>query len=59
MSQGATSGMQIGMSDLYVKNDHMRFDDGRSKLTGMSTEVLPTQMPKQTFTMRSEVQGLS
>ena len=59
MSQGATSGMQMGMSDLYVQSDHMRFDDGRSKLTGMSTEVLPTQMPKQTFTMRSEVQGLS
>ncbi|XWS74869.1 hypothetical protein CRYUN_Cryun01aG0035200 [Craigia yunnanensis] len=59
MSQGATSSMQIGMSDLYVKSDHMHFDDGWSKLTGMSTEVLPTQMPKQTFTMRSEVQGLS
>ncbi|XVE69332.1 hypothetical protein DITRI_Ditri09bG0144200 [Diplodiscus trichospermus] len=58
-SQGAPSGMQVGMSDLYVKSDHMRFDDGRSKLTGMSTRVLPTQMPKQTFTVRSEVQGLS
>ncbi|XVE99689.1 hypothetical protein REPUB_Repub03eG0222000 [Reevesia pubescens] len=59
MFQGAASGMQIGMSDLYSKSDHMCFDDGRSKLTGMSTEVLPTQMPKQTFTMRSEVEGLS
>ncbi|XVF24012.1 hypothetical protein REPUB_Repub13aG0090100 [Reevesia pubescens] len=58
-SQGATSGLQIGISDFYVKSDHMRFDDGRSKLTGMTTEVLPTQMPKQTFTMRSEVEGLS
>ncbi|EOY17937.1 hypothetical protein QUC31_006695 [Theobroma cacao] len=59
LPQGATSSMQIGISDLYVKSDHMRFDDGRSKLTGMTAEVIPTQMPKQTFTVRSEVEGLS
>ncbi|XWS65907.1 hypothetical protein CRYUN_Cryun05aG0153900 [Craigia yunnanensis] len=59
MSQGAASGMQIKISDLYVKSDHMRFDDGKSKLTGMTIEVLPTQMPKQTFTMRSEIECLS
>ncbi|KAL4386058.1 hypothetical protein GQ457_09G030200 [Hibiscus cannabinus] len=59
MSQGATSGMQIGTSDLHTKSDPMRFNDGQSKLTGMSTEVLPTQMPKQPCTMRSEVEGMS
>ncbi|OMO76303.1 hypothetical protein COLO4_25600 [Corchorus olitorius] len=59
MSQGASSSMQMGISEQYLKSDHLRFDDGRSKLTGMMTEVLPTQMPKQTFTMRSEVEGLS
>ncbi|KAE8718081.1 proline transporter 1-like [Hibiscus syriacus] len=50
MSQGATP---------HIKRDPMRFNDGQSKLTGISTEVLPTQMPKQTCTMRSEVEGLS
>ncbi|XWS56655.1 hypothetical protein CRYUN_Cryun09bG0104400 [Craigia yunnanensis] len=59
MSQGIASGMPIGILDLYVTSDHMRFDDGRSKLTGMMTEVLPTQIPKPTLTMQSEVEGLS
>ncbi|KAK8549426.1 hypothetical protein V6N13_027179 [Hibiscus sabdariffa] len=59
MSQGATPRLQIGISDLHTKSDPMRFNDGQSKLTGMSTEVLPTQMPKQPCTMRSEVEGLS
>ncbi|KAE8712063.1 Transcription factor MYB44 [Hibiscus syriacus] len=50
MSQGATPNS---------KSDLMGFNDGQSKLTGISTEVVPTQMPNQTCTMRSEVEGLS
>ncbi|KAE8673744.1 Transcription factor MYB44 [Hibiscus syriacus] len=53
MSQGATACMQIGTSD------PVRFNDGPNRLTGMLKEVMPTQMPKQVCTMRSELEGLS
>ncbi|KAG8480124.1 hypothetical protein CXB51_025333 [Gossypium anomalum] len=51
----ATSQRMSQGSDIQTKSDPMCFTDGQSKLTGMSTEVLPTQ----TCTMRSEVEGLS
>ncbi|KAK8277599.1 hypothetical protein V6Z12_D10G280800 [Gossypium hirsutum] len=51
----ATSQRMSQGSDIHTKSDPMCFTDGQSKLTGMSTEVLPTQ----TCTMRSEVEGLS
>ncbi|KAL1150575.1 hypothetical protein V6Z11_A10G271100 [Gossypium hirsutum] len=51
----STSQRMSQVSDRHTKSDPMCFSDGQSKLTGMSTEVLPTQ----TCTMRSEVEGLS
>ncbi|KAE8669309.1 Transcription factor MYB44 [Hibiscus syriacus] len=53
MSQGATPCMQIGISDT------VRFNVGPSRLTGMSKEVMPTEMAKQMCTTRSEVEGLN
>jgi len=39
--------------------NNVRFEEGRTKLIGMMTEVLPTHMPRQTVTLPAEVEGLS
>lgn len=39
--------------------NNLRFEEGRTKLMGMMTEVLPTHMPRQTVTLPAEVEGLS
>ncbi|GLT89123.1 hypothetical protein SLE2022_071210 [Rubroshorea leprosula] len=59
MSRRTASGLQLGISDPCMKNDHIRFEDGRNKLMGMMAEVLPSQMSRQTFGVRAEVEGLS
>lgn len=60
MHHGIASSSQAGITDSCMKHDHMRFEDGRNRLMGMMTEVLPTQMPRQPFGgMRAEVEGLS
>ncbi|KAF3433554.1 hypothetical protein FNV43_RR24656 [Rhamnella rubrinervis] len=57
----ATSSSHMGMLMGQNKmNDHVvHFEEGRNKLMGMIAEVFPTQMPRQTFVMPSEVEGLS
>ncbi|KAE8671912.1 hypothetical protein F3Y22_tig00111877pilonHSYRG00037 [Hibiscus syriacus] len=56
----ATTSQRMSQGDTpHTKSDLMGFDDGQSKLTGISTEFFPSQMPKKTCTMRSEVEGLS
>ncbi|KAI5346516.1 hypothetical protein L3X38_014395 [Prunus dulcis] len=59
VSQGATTTSQMGLSVHNSTNDQMRYEEGRNKLMGMMTEVLSTQVPRQTFTMPTEVEGLS
>lgn len=41
------------------QNNNLRFEEGRTKLIGMMTEVLPTQIPRQTVALPAEVEGLS
>ncbi|GAB4827543.1 hypothetical protein Ancab_034427 [Ancistrocladus abbreviatus] len=45
-------------SELHMQ-DNLLFEEGRHKLMGMMTEVLSTQMPRQTFALPAEVEGLS
>ncbi|PQQ16679.1 transcription factor MYB25 [Prunus yedoensis var. nudiflora] len=59
VSQGATTTSQMGLSVHNSTNDQMRYEEGRNKLMGMMTEVLSTQVPRQTFAMPTEVEGLS
>ncbi|KAL2940423.1 Monothiol glutaredoxin-S4 [Bienertia sinuspersici] len=35
--------------------NNVRFEEGRTKLMGMMTEVLSTQIPRQTVTLPAEV----
>lgn len=58
MTQGTSSDPQMEISEQSVKRD-MRFEEGRNKLTGMMTDVLPAQVPRQSFAMRAQVEGLS
>lgn len=62
VSQGAaTSSSQMGMlmGQNKMNDNVVHFEEGRNKLMGMMAEVLSTQMPRQTFVMPSEVEGLS
>ncbi|KAH7548175.1 hypothetical protein JRO89_XS14G0078200 [Xanthoceras sorbifolium] len=58
MSQGTDAGSQMGISEPSVRKE-MRFEDGRNKLIGMMNDVLSSQVPRQTFAMRAEVESLS
>lgn len=58
MTQGTSSDPRMEISEQSVKRD-MRFEEGRNKLTGMMTDVLPAQVPRQSFAMRAQVEGLS
>ncbi|OVA17722.1 SANT/Myb domain [Macleaya cordata] len=49
MSQGDQD--QVGQLEESRMNDHLRFEEGRNKLTGMMTEVLSTQMARQQFAL--------
>ncbi|KAF8403044.1 hypothetical protein HHK36_011138 [Tetracentron sinense] len=57
VSQGAQ--VQMGNLELHTKNDHVRFEEGRNKLTGIVTELLSTQMARQPFALPAKVGGLS
>lgn len=60
VSQGTTTTSRAGISEKQnKKKDHMHLEEGQNKLMGMMAEVLSTQMPRQTFVMPSEVEGLS
>ncbi|KAF8395215.1 hypothetical protein HHK36_019158 [Tetracentron sinense] len=50
---------QMGHLERHMKNDHLRFEEGRNKLTSMMTEVLSTQMARQPLALPAEVGGLS
>lgn len=39
--------------------NNLRFEEGRTKLMGMMSEVLSTQIPRQTVAFPAEVEGLS
>lgn len=43
----------------HTRNDQMQFEDGGSKLAGMMTEVLSTQMPRQPLALAANLEGLS
>ncbi|XP_034703019.1 transcription factor MYB1-like [Vitis riparia] len=44
--QDETAGQRLCMgAAAQLKNEHLRLEEGRNKLMGMMTEVLPTQMP--------------
>lgn len=55
----ASTSQQVGVLEQNKVNDHMCFEEGRSKLMGMMTDVLSSQMPRQSFAMPAEVEGLS
>ncbi|TQD89388.1 hypothetical protein C1H46_025031 [Malus baccata] len=57
--QVAATTLQMGVPANNPMNGHLRFEEGRNKLMGMMTEVLSTQVPRQTFAMPTEVEGLS
>ncbi|CAN6710141.1 unnamed protein product [Malus baccata var. baccata] len=57
--QAAATTLQMGLPANTPMNDHKRFEEGRNKLMGMMTDVLSTQVPRQTFAMPTEVEGLS
>ncbi|RWR86175.1 myb-like protein B [Cinnamomum micranthum f. kanehirae] len=42
-----------------TRHDPMQFEDGGSQLTGMMTEVLSTQMPRQPLALAANLEGLS
>lgn len=48
-SQGTDNSMQC------MQTNNVRFDEGRSKLMGMMTEVISTQIPRQTVALPAEV----
>nr|QWQ79417.1 MYB19 [Zanthoxylum armatum] len=58
MAQGTSSGQYKEISEQSVRRE-MQFEEGRNKLTGMMTDVLPAQVSRQTFGIRAEVEGLS
>ncbi|KAK0593117.1 hypothetical protein LWI29_031263 [Acer saccharum] len=58
MSQATAAGSQMGIPEPSVRRD-MRFEDGRIKLIGMMNDVISSQVPRQTFAMRAEVESLS
>ncbi|CAK7325785.1 unnamed protein product [Dovyalis caffra] len=45
MSQGTLVGSQMGMSEQNLRNGHMHFEEGRSKLMGTMAGAISTQMP--------------
>lgn len=58
MAQGTAGSSQMEISEQSVRKD-MLSEDGRNKLMGMMTDVLPSQVGRQAFAMRAEVEGLS
>lgn len=58
-SRGSASASQVGILEQNKVNDHMRFEEGRNKLMGMMTNVMSSQLPRQSFAMPAEVEGLS
>ncbi|KAL6128154.1 hypothetical protein ACLB2K_071510 [Fragaria x ananassa] len=59
-SQGALTTPQMGYYEMNMMTGHVRFVDGQNRLmAGMMTEMLSTQMPRQTFARPTEVKGLS
>ncbi|PON36315.1 MYB transcription factor [Parasponia andersonii] len=59
VSRGSSSTSQAGLLKQNKVNGHMRFEEGRSKLMGMMTDVLSSQVPGRSFAMPAEVEGLS
>ncbi|KAE7996682.1 hypothetical protein FH972_001383 [Carpinus fangiana] len=59
VSEMAAAAPQTGTFEQSKKNDHVCVEEGRNKLIGMMTEMLSTQMPRQTFAVPAEVEGLS
>ncbi|KAF9676889.1 hypothetical protein SADUNF_Sadunf08G0050400 [Salix dunnii] len=45
MSQGTPVDSQMGMSDQNLRNGHMYFEEGRSRLMGTMAGTISTQMP--------------
>ncbi|KAJ4969740.1 hypothetical protein NE237_002839 [Protea cynaroides] len=41
------------------RTDHLRFEEGRNKLMGMMTDVLSSQISRQSFAVPANVEGLS
>ncbi|XP_059628050.1 transcription factor MYB25-like [Cornus florida] len=52
-SQGAAEKMCV--FEQSIKNDHFRFEEGRSRLMGMMTDVVSTQMPMPAFALPTGV----
>jgi myb proto-oncogene protein len=59
VSGKAAAAPQTGTFEQSIKNDHVCVEEGRNKLIGMMTEMISTQMPRQTFAVPAEVEGLS
>nr|QCH41137.1 MYB transcription factor 25 [Dimocarpus longan] len=57
-SHATAAGAQMGIPEPSVRKD-MRFEDGRNKFIGMMNDVISSQVPRQTFAMRAEVESLS
>lgn len=54
MTQGTYSDPRMEISEQSVRRD-MPSEEGRNKLTGMMADVLPAQVPRQSFAMRAQV----
>lgn len=46
---------QVEVLEQNNKNDHVRLEEGRSKLMGMMTGALSSQMPRQSLAIPAEV----
>ncbi|EXC07549.1 Transcription factor [Morus notabilis] len=57
-SRGAVTTSQVGILEQNKRNDHFRFEEGQNKLMGMMTDALSSQMPRRSFAMPTEVEGL-
>lgn len=55
--QATSSG--AGNSGSCLQNSNLRFEEGRTKLMGMMTEVLSNQIPRQSVALPAEVEGFS
>ncbi|XP_059666359.1 transcription factor MYB1-like [Cornus florida] len=56
-SQGIAEKMDV--VEQSMMNNHFRFEEGRNRLMGMMSDVMPTQMSMRTLAFPAEVEGLS
>ncbi|XP_042509836.1 transcription factor MYB1-like [Macadamia integrifolia] len=59
--RSVSQGAQVRMAHVEGNRntDHLRFEEGRNKLMGMMTDVLSSQIPRQSFAVPSNLEGLS